>query len=83
MAAYARFEEAFGEVLREHRLAAGRSQEEVAASADLSTFYLRELEHGRKSATLASIVRLAKALGCAPHNLVAAAEKRWAAGGTD
>ena len=76
--AYTRFEEAFGEVLREHRLAAKRSQEDLAAAAALSTFYLRELEYGRKSATLASIVRLAAALDCPPHKLVAAAELRWA-----
>ena len=77
VAAHERFEEAFGEVLRELRLEAGRSQEELAASAELSTYYLRELEYGRKSATLASVVRIAKALGCAPHDLVARAEQRW------
>jgi transcriptional regulator with XRE-family HTH domain len=83
MAARERFEMAFGEVFRERRFAASRSQEDVAASAEISTFYLRELEHGRKSATLESIARLARALDCAPHELVAAAEKHWSAGDVD
>jgi len=75
--AYTRFEEAFGEVLRGLRQEAGRSQEELAASAELSTYYLRELEYGRKSATLATILRLANALGVAPHELIARAEQHW------
>jgi len=69
-----RFEEAFGQVLRKVRLESGRSQEDVAAEAGLSTYYLRELEYGRKSASLNAVVRLAAALGQKPHELVRAAE---------
>lgn len=73
----ARFEEAFGRVLRGIRLEAGRSQEDVAAAAGLSTYYVRELEYGRKSASLGAVVRLAAALGRRPHELVEEAESSW------
>ena len=73
----ARFEEAFGQVIRELRLAANRSQEDLAGAAGLSTYYVRELEYGRKSASLSSLVRLAAALGKPPHELIRRAEKYW------
>lgn len=69
-----RFEEAFGQVLRRARQDAGRSQEDLAAAAGLSTYYVRELEYGRKSASLNAVVRLASALGRRPHELVKEAE---------
>jgi transcriptional regulator with XRE-family HTH domain len=75
-----RFEEAFGQVLRRVRLDARRSQEDVAAAAGLSTYYLRELEYGRKSASLSAVVRLAGALGRRPHELIREAEAGWKPG---
>ena len=68
------FEVAFGSVLRSVRLETGRSQEEVAAAAGVSTYYLRELEYGRRSASLNVLVRLAGALDRLPHELVREAE---------
>lgn len=71
------FEEAFGRALLALRTEAGRSQEELAEAASLSTFYLRELEHGRGNATMAVVLRLSSALGLRPHELVQRAEAAW------
>ena len=69
----------FGIALREVRLSAGLSQEELAFRADVHTNYVSLLERGRKSPTLGVIVRLAFALAVSPESLVAKMSKRLAA----
>lgn len=65
----------FGLALREVRLDAGLSQEELAFRADVHTNYVSLLERGRKSPTLGVIVRLASALAVSPESLVAKMSK--------
>jgi hypothetical protein len=52
-----------GSRLREHRLAAGLRQADVAAAAGISASYLNLIEHSRRKVTPAVLVRLADALG--------------------
>lgn len=66
----------FGLALREARLEAGLSQEELSFRADVHTNYVSLLERGRKSPTLGVIVRLAEALSLEPEALVAAMSAR-------
>lgn len=57
----------FGEVLREMRVAAGLSQEELADRADLSADAIASLERGRRKHPRASTVAaLVRALGLSP-----------------
>lgn len=69
----------FGLALREVRLAAGLSQEELSFRAEVHTNYVSLLERGKQSPTLGVIVRLASALSVSPESLVAKMSKRLAA----
>lgn len=55
--------EAFGKVLRELRLGAGLTQEELGFEADLRRTYISILELGHQQPTLTTILKLASALG--------------------
>jgi transcriptional regulator with XRE-family HTH domain len=66
----------FGAALRELRTQAGWSQERLADESGLTRNYISDLELGRKSPSLRSIARIAKALGVRPHELVTRAEDR-------
>lgn len=68
------FNKSFGQVIRGMRQNAGRSQEDVAAAVGISTYYVRELELGRRNPSLAVILRLAATLGVQPHRLLEEAE---------
>ena len=68
-------EQALGEVLVGLRHSAGLSQERVAEIAGISTFYLRQLERGQKSATVGTLVGLSMALSKQPHELLESAEQ--------
>lgn len=61
---------AFGGVLREHRRAAGLSQEGLAHEAGLERTYISFLERGLRQPTLKVIIALARALEAAPSELV-------------
>lgn len=61
---------AFGEALRARRIAQGLSQERVALEAGLSLRHVSELERGRQNPSLATIVAIARALGCRAGELV-------------
>ncbi|WP_083417784.1 helix-turn-helix domain-containing protein [Burkholderia contaminans] len=61
----------FGAVLRERRLHAGLTQEQLAFEADIQRVYVSGLELGRYQPTLAMLFKLAKALRCTPAELVA------------
>ena len=62
--------EIFGKTLRRLREAAGLSQEKVAQEADLTTGYISDLERGLKAPGLATIIRLATALGVSPSDML-------------
>lgn len=53
---------AFGKVLRQLRMEAGLTQEQLGLEADLRRTYVSILELGQQQPTLTTIVKLAKAL---------------------
>ena len=63
---------ALGRVLREARLAAGLTQEALAAEADIDRTYPSLLERGLREPTLEVFLRLADALHLTPAELLAA-----------
>jgi transcriptional regulator with XRE-family HTH domain len=71
---------AFGRRLRELRLAASLSQEQLAAKADLHWTYVGGIERGERNPSLVNITRLAVALQVPPGELFEA--PRYAPGRT-
>ncbi|HVA91432.1 MAG TPA: helix-turn-helix transcriptional regulator [Chloroflexota bacterium] len=69
---------AFGAALRELRLQADMSQEEIALQSGLSPTYVGQLERGLRSPSLGVILGLAAVLDVAAYELVRAAEIRVA-----
>lgn len=67
--------EAFGELIRELRIDAGLTQEQLSFRARVHRTYIGNLERGEKSPTLDVIVALATALGAEPSDLVAVATR--------
>ncbi|MEQ8694095.1 MAG: helix-turn-helix transcriptional regulator [Gammaproteobacteria bacterium] len=65
-----RVQSAFGKKLREERLSAGLTQEELAHRAGLDRTYVGGVERGERNVSLLNIVRLAKSLGIAPSSLL-------------
>jgi transcriptional regulator with XRE-family HTH domain len=61
---------AFGAVIRKQREALGMSQEELGDTAGLHRTYISLLERGRRSASIETILRLAKALGTSGSDLL-------------
>jgi transcriptional regulator with XRE-family HTH domain len=61
--------EAFGTVLRERRLQAGLTQEQLAFEADIRRNYLSMLELGQNQPTLNMLFTLATALGRAERSV--------------
>lgn len=68
----------FGNVVRDARLDAGWTQEELAHRAGVHRTYIGDLENGRKSPTLDVVEALAAALGRAASELITAAERQIA-----
>lgn len=66
---------AFGQVLRDRRLAAGLSQEKLALEAGVDRTFVSLLERGGRQPTLSTLWRLAEALSVAPIDLIAGVEK--------
>lgn len=62
--------ERFAENLRKVRKQKGISQEELAARAGLDLTTVNELENGNREPMLNTIVKLAKALGVSPKQLL-------------
>jgi transcriptional regulator with XRE-family HTH domain len=60
----------FGASVREHRLALHLSQEDLAARADMHRTYITDVERGVRNVTLASMCKLAEALGIPLEALV-------------
>lgn len=66
----------FGALLRERRRAAGISQRDLAAKAELDFSYISKLENDRVPAPAAdTTVTLCRILGTAPEDLLAASGK--------
>lgn len=53
------------------RIAAGMTQEELAARSGFSQQYISELERGKRNPTIVSIFELGQALGVSHEQLVA------------
>lgn len=65
----------FGAVVRQLREGQGWSQEKLAEHADLNRSYLGEIERGDAIPSLATIAKLAKALGLHLSALLARCEE--------
>ncbi|MEM7630054.1 MAG: helix-turn-helix transcriptional regulator [Planctomycetota bacterium] len=65
-----RFIQAFGDRVRELRLADGISQEELAARADLHRTAVSHIEQATRSSTLETVEKLARALRVQPADLM-------------
>jgi Predicted transcriptional regulators len=62
----------FGKTLRELRMERGLSQEKLAEMAGLDRNYVGMIERGERNPAVVNIVRLAKALGVKPSELLRA-----------
>ncbi|WP_235851072.1 helix-turn-helix domain-containing protein [Paraburkholderia piptadeniae] len=71
----------FGVMLRERRLAAGLTQEQLAFEASIRRNYVSMLELGQHQPTLTMLFALATALDCTPSDLLADLETRLAQSG--
>ena len=61
-----------GEAIRAKRQKRHLSQERLAEKADLSTVFISRVERGKESPSVDSLVKIAKALGVRPRDLVRA-----------
>ncbi len=66
---------AFGQALRQHRLAAGLSQEQLGLESGVQRNFISLIETGQNQPTISTIFKLASALGMKPSKLVLATEK--------
>lgn len=67
----------FGEVLRQHRLAAGISQEELAFRSDVDRTYVSRLERGTRQPTITTMISIGAALGLPAAVLMQDVEERY------
>ena len=65
----------FGKVLREIRKAKGLTQEQLGFEADLRRTFVSLLELGQQQPTLATILKLSKALEIKPSELIRKVEE--------
>ncbi|MDB6112700.1 MAG: family transcriptional regulator [Pedosphaera sp.] len=70
VAAIKKHRKVLGETIRSCRKASGMSQERFGEKADLHPKYVGELERGEKAATIDTLVKVAKALGIRPSELL-------------
>ena len=61
--------------LKKARLAAGLTQEQLAAKANVSREYVNYVERGKRQPTVAVFVRLCKAMKAYPPDVLARAMK--------
>jgi len=66
---------ALGLAVRQQRENRGLSQEALALQVDLDRTYVSGIERGIRNPTVATLLRLTKALGVPPSALLKAAEK--------
>ena len=67
-------EQVFGQVLRELRTRAGKTQESLAFDAGLDRTYISLLERGLRQPSLETVLVLGRALGIPPSKIVAMIE---------
>jgi transcriptional regulator with XRE-family HTH domain len=65
----------FGRVIASLRLQVGLTQEELADRAAVHATYISQIERGLKSPTLATITKLAAALGTTPSAIMRKVER--------
>jgi transcriptional regulator with XRE-family HTH domain len=68
---------ALGEAIRRHRKARDLSQEKLAELTGLSTNYIGFVERAERSASLATLFKISRAVGRHPAELLR--EMRWSA----
>jgi transcriptional regulator with XRE-family HTH domain len=61
---------ALGEVLREERLAQGKSMRQISQAGFIALGYLSEIERGQKELSSEPLANVAKALGVPAHELL-------------
>ena len=66
---------AFGKVLRNFRLAAGLSQEQLGLESGVQRNFISLMETGQNQPTIATLFKLASALNVKPSKLVSETEK--------
>ena len=66
---------AFGQVLRRMRLAAGMTQEQLGLEAGVQRNFVSLIETGQNQPTIATVFKLAAALGVRPSKLVLESER--------
>ena len=66
---------AFGRTLRAHRRAVGWSQEQLGLESGVQRNFISLIETGQNQPTIATLFKLAKALGVAPSVLMAEVER--------
>lgn len=68
--------EKFGSNVRTRRQQQNLSQESLAEACDLHRTYIGSVERGERNISLENIVRIARALGCRPADLLAGIDGR-------
>lgn len=66
---------AFGAAVREARVAQGIAQEALAGLAGIERSHMGKIERGEHMPTLAALLKMAKALGYRPSELLQAMER--------
>ena len=66
---------ALGRAVSHHREKVGFSQEQFAFEVDLDRTYVSGIERGVRNPTVATLLRLTRALGVPPSAMLKAAEK--------
>lgn len=61
----------FGKVIRDMRIEAGMTQEQLGLEADLRRTFISLLELGQQQPTLTTLLKLARALKCPAHEIIA------------
>lgn len=74
---------AFGRVLRRMRRRAALTQEQLGFEAELRRTYVSILELGQQQPSLATILKIAAALGCSASELMAQVEAEMLSAGLD
>lgn len=67
-------QEAFGRVLRQLRVGAGMSQEQLGLESGVQRNFISLIETGQNQPTITTLFRLAKALNVKPSELIAQVE---------
>ena len=67
---------AFGKALRDQRIKAGLTQEQLGLEADLRRTFVSLLELGQQQPTITTIFKLSKALNLLPSELISNVESQ-------